>query len=326
MTIEASAQQASGDAGADDRESGGDVPAPVIPPVVVGRPGPSIEPRAVDHVYRASPYRPDTAIDGWTDEHWAVRAVSLRGHAHRHGGVPRQDDMALARRSSGDGGLLVAVADGVSAAPQAHIGATTAVRYAVQWLDASTSAEDGALDATGLVRATAWALVEHAAAVLDIATDAAEAEPQVATTLVAATIDPPAGGEAGGVVRLAAVGDSGAWVLSGGRFDRVVGGKARSDDAISSSAVTALPRVPNEIATATVELGPDDVLIIATDGIGDPLGAGSGSVGALLRSLLEGRVPTLVELAHAVDFSRETFDDDRTLVAVRPRGVVADRR
>jgi hypothetical protein len=34
-----------------------------------------------------------------------------------------------------------------------------------------------------------------------------------------------------------------------------------------------------------------------------------------------GQPPPLVELAHAVDFSREAFDDDRTLVAwaVSPR-------
>jgi hypothetical protein len=29
--------------------------------------------------------------------------------------------------------------------------------------------------------------------------------------------------------------------------------------------------------------------------------------------------PPILGLAHAVDFSRETFDDDRTLVAVWPR-------
>jgi hypothetical protein len=29
--------------------------------------------------------------------------------------------------------------------------------------------------------------------------------------------------------------------------------------------------------------------------------------------------PSLGEFAHAMDFSRETFDDDRTLVAVMPR-------
>jgi hypothetical protein len=30
-------------------------------------------------------------------------------------------------------------------------------------------------------------------------------------------------------------------------------------------------------------------------------------------------VPSLIEFAHAVDFTREAFDDDRTLVAVWPR-------
>jgi hypothetical protein len=34
-------------------------------------------------------------------------------------------------------------------------------------------------------------------------------------------------------------------------------------------------------------------------------------------------VPSLIEFAHAVDFSRETFDDDRTLVAVWPRRQLA---
>jgi hypothetical protein len=61
-------------------------------------------------------------------------------------------------------------------------------------------------------------------------------------------------------------------------------------------------------------------LLIGTDGIGDPLGAGQGGVGDLFRDVLtKPTVPSLIEFAHAVDFSRETFDDDRTLVAVWPR-------
>jgi hypothetical protein len=35
--------------------------------------------------------------------------------------------------------------------------------------------------------------------------------------------------------------------------------------------------------------------------------------------VLSPSVPSLIEFAHAVDFSRETFDDDRTVVAVWPR-------
>jgi hypothetical protein len=31
------------------------------------------------------------------------------------------------------------------------------------------------------------------------------------------------------------------------------------------------------------------------------------------------RPPSLIEFAHAMDFSRETFDDDRTLIALMPQ-------
>lgn len=44
-------------------------------------------------------------------------------------------------------------------------------------------------------------------------------------------------------------------------------------------------------------------------------------VGDLFRDVLtRPSPPSLIEFAHAVDFSRETFDDDRTLVAVWPKG------
>ena len=91
-------------------------------------------------------------------------------------------------------------------------------------------------------------------------------------------------------------------------------------DGIASSAVVGLPRVPTEVIPAVVDVGDGDVLLIGTDGIGDPLGTGHGGVGNLLREVLTGpSVPSLIEFAHAVDFSREAFDDDRTLVAVWPR-------
>jgi hypothetical protein len=69
-----------------------------------------------------------------------------------------------------------------------------------------------------------------------------------------------------------------------------------------------------------VKVGEGEVLVIGTDGLGDPLGGGEGGVGNLLREVLTGSgTPSLIEFAHAVDFSRETFDDDRTLVAIWPR-------
>ena len=56
------------------------------------------------------------------------------------------------------------------------------------------------------------------------------------------------------------------------------------------------------------------------DGIGDPLAAGHDGVGNLFDEVLTGPgAQSLIEFAHAVDFSREAFDDDRTLVAMWPR-------
>lgn len=55
-------------------------------------------------------------------------------------------------------------------------------------------------------------------------------------------------------------------------------------------------------------------------------GSGQGSVGDLFRDLLTREYrPTLIEFAHAVDFSRESFDDDRTPVALWPKEIDAWR-
>jgi len=105
-------------------------------------------------------------------------------------------------------------------------------------------------------------------------------------------------------------------------------GAPRQDDfaLLVSSAVVGLPWVPTELAPVVVEVADGDVLLIGTDGIGDPLGGGYGGVGNLLRAVLTGPAPpSLIEFAHAVDFSRETFDDDRTLVAVWPRTQLSAR-
>jgi hypothetical protein len=61
------------------------------------------------------------------------------------------------------------------------------------------------------------------------------------------------------------------------------------------------------------------VLLIGTDGFGDPVGDGRGVVAQLFCGELERPVPPL-GFAHLLDFYRETFDDDRTLVALWPRG------
>ena len=292
----------------------------VIAQIVVGAPSPSVEPSPTAAQYRSVPFRPDVALDGWSTDTVTVRGVSQRGHLHRYNGAPRQDDFAVHHLP--DGRVVVLVADGVSQSPQSHLGASIAVKQAADWIRSNLGPDTADLDWSALIKNTAYALTASAQTVFGLEEpDTVRAEQELATTLVCAIIEPTS---RPGVLRahLVAVGDSSAWVLTGGEFIEVLGGKTTLDGGVASSAVSALPRVPTQIAPTVFDFLLDAVLLIGTDGIGDPLGTGHGSVGDLFRDLLARPCPpSLIEFAHAVDFSRETFDDDRTLVAVWPKRI-----
>jgi hypothetical protein len=71
------------------------------------------------------------------------------------------------------------------------------------------------------------------------------------------------------------------------------------------------------------EVSNGELLLIGTDGIWDPLGPTAvGLVGDLLRKSLLPTPPSLSHFARVTDFSKETWDDDRTLVAVWPASVM----
>ena len=271
--------------------------------MAVGTPAADFEPRPADTLS----YRPDTIADGWSTDEFTVRLASVRGYAHRYAGLPRQDDAAVVHHP-GSGAVVFAVADGVSAAPLAHLGATAACRAAV-------TAVIGALDAglavdwSTVVEHAAWQLVEQAAAVLRLERpDPGRAEDEMATALIAGLICPV---EATADVAVVRVGDSAAWVLRDGRYRRLFEPK---DATIVESAVTALPRMP-DLEVRGDPLAPGDVLLVGTDGFGDPLGDGTGRVGAHFAVRLARPRPPMA-FAHDLDFSRETFDDDRTLLAI----------
>ena len=315
--------------GAPGTESLDDAPRGSAPPVsevlgdvhvaqiVIGAASPKVEPKLIGEDYRSFPFRPDTVIDGWSSDQLTVRGASLRGHFHRYNGAPRQDDFAIHQLA--DGRVIALVADGVSQSRQSHLGATAAVRAAARWLKMNLAPATDETDWLGLVRDAAWALAEQARVTFDLADpDPAMALKEMSTTLICAVVEPS--GEGSWRASIIGVGDSGAWLLRDGEFVPLLGGKAVGTGGISSSAVAGLPQVPNLLEPAVVEFERGQVLLLGTDGIGDPLGSGYGGVGNLFRDLLtRPEPPSLIEFAHAVDFSRETFDDDRTLVAVMPR-------
>jgi hypothetical protein len=201
----------------------------------------------------------------------------------------------------------------VSSTPLGHIGATAACRAAIT---AVLSALDAGrpVDWARVIEHAAWQVVQQAGLALGLAApDAGRAEQQMASTLITGLVRPGPGAAGAELIR---VGDGGAWVLRTGHYHRLFAPVA-ADPAVVVTAVTALPRVPEVVASDAV-LAAGEVLLVATDGISDPLGDGSGSVGAYLAERLAGPRPP-VEFARDADFSRETFDDDRTLLAIWPR-------
>jgi serine/threonine protein phosphatase PrpC len=254
--------------------------------------------------------------DGWATQQFVVRAASVRGYDHRYRGIARQDDYVI-RPVAGEA-IVFAVADGVSSATLSHRGATAACHTATRWLVEALDRRIHPLPWRDILGEVARELTAQAAAWLRVeAPDPEQVEKLFATTLVLGLIGPTTSGCR---VSLIQVGDSSAWVLQHGRYHSVLSTKADV-----SAAVEPLPRVPRELRSLEFELPADAVLLVGTDGFGDPLGDGSGLVGAMFAEALV-RPPSPIGLARLLDFSRETFDDDRALVAIWPRPGTVDRR
>lgn len=271
-------------------------------PIVIGEPAANVEPCLA----AGEPYRADTIVDGGSAFGLRVRAASVRGLGKRFVGGPRQDDICLALHEP-TRSLVAALADGVSAAPRSHLGAALAVRHATaavcRQLDAG-----GELDWPEVFNHAAWSLVESERA-SDPDADVEQASRALATTLVVAVVG-------GAQARLASVGDSAALLLSRFRFRTLIGGDP-AGEALIGGAVGALPRALAELRSTSLELGPEDVLLLASDGFTLPLAGGENDFGAVFARELR-RPPTVSDFARLLDFSRATYDDDRSLIAIWP--------
>ncbi|MFE2436220.1 protein phosphatase 2C domain-containing protein [Streptomyces sp. NPDC059409] len=280
----------------------------------MGTPGPEFEARPPgQYAYDF----PDTECDGWSTPDLGLRFASVRGAKHRYYRQPRQD-AARAAVHEPTGSIVFAVADGVSSATSSELGAVEACRSAVERMLHLLSSGEKDLDHQDVTRYAAERLRQLAVWRLG----GREPEPGevaglYATTLVAGVVRP---GPAGPTVELCRIADSTAWVLdrSRGTFRALFGSKTSADTLLVSNEVTPLPHVPDVLESATVRLEPDQALLVGTDGFADPLGDGDGLVGALFAHHLAAPASP-AWLAHLLDFSRETFDDDRTLLVIWPQ-------
>jgi hypothetical protein len=290
-------------------------PGPVWRRVIVDVPGIEFEPAPPRS---GSGARGDTECDGWSTPELTLRSASLRGDSHRYYRQPRQDSTCSTVHEA-TRAVVFTVADGVSSAESADVGAADACRAAIQAMLAQLDEGRPVLDFPAVASYAADALHWRATGMLRAPTppDPAQVEKLLATTLVAGVARP---GRDGVAVSLFRVGDSGAWVLdqAAARFHPLFGSKTGSDVDVVSNAVTALPRLPHALEQTGRTLVPGEVLLVGTDGFGDPLGDGDGQVGTLFARQLS-TPPSPLWMAHVLDFSRETFDDDRTLLALWPR-------
>lgn len=280
-------------------------------PVVLDQPTYEFEPRPPQ---ASAGYRPDTDFDGWSTRSATVRLASVRGYKHRYEGRPRRDHAEAHVHETGT--IVFAVADGVDGARYAELGSVLASAAALDEVISQLDARQHPFDWQSVLQQAGDRLVAEADSISDDP-DPARAEELLATTLTVGAAWPSAAG--GMVISLALVGDSSAWVLERGRFHPLLMPRTEGPAAGAPDATLPLPRVPAAPVRQEIHLLPGAVLLVGTDGFGIPLGDGEGQVGELFARHLAAPPPPR-GLAHLLDFSWETCDDDRTLLALWPLG------
>ena len=256
---------------------------------------------------------PDTECDGWSTAALTLRWAAVRGDWHRYYHQPRQDQArAAVHRPSG--ATAFAVADGVSSAESAEVGALDACCAALTEVLHQLDRGRWPIDAHDVAAAGSAALHHRAAQWLGVADPPTDRVTKLlATTLVAGAVRPGPGGVTASLMR---IGDSGAWILDRGTGEYRSLFRAKTDDVVLSNSVSSLPHIPSQLDHVTFPLEPRLIMLVGTDGFGDPLGDGTGPVGTLFAGQLASSPPPPLAFAHLLDFSRETYDDDRALLAV----------
>jgi hypothetical protein len=275
-------------------------------------------------VLRDSNEGPDTVADAGVVGSVHMLAASIRGLSHQESGTPRQDAYGFAVTPDQEW-LVVVVADGVSAGRLSHRAAQVVARHApARVLDELAEVGDPRrVDWYRVFKALAGRIVGVGQKLL-ADEGVADATPQEVAEVMATTatiavveISPPDGQRR---TAYAWLGDSPAWFLVGNTWDCLTEVKNAGRE-IASSSVTALPRLPSEadlLPKAFVRIPADATLLVMTDGVGDPLGAGHGEVADVLAEVWR-RPPSPFRFVEQVAFGRKSFDDDRTVVAIWPR-------
>ncbi|WP_433271271.1 protein phosphatase 2C domain-containing protein [Actinosynnema sp. CS-041913] len=269
--------------------------------------------------------RRDTVLDGFVlldgpkKPIAEVRAASVRGLSHRHYGRVRQDEYGFRRTDDGRY-FVIGVADGVSSGPMSHKAAIYAARWATAKLAAAlASTEPQGFPWGAFVRSVANRIERRGRELLGREdADLREVAGHLATTVLYAVVDlrPVDGAH---TVHLLSIGDTSAWVLRDGKRWEPQAAVKNDGAELHSGSVHALPvPPPAEPVAVRTTVAPGEALAVVTDGVGDPLGHGTGAVGAFLADAWAVPPASALDFAAQVGFARKSFDDDRTAVAFWP--------
>lgn len=118
-------------------------------------------------------------------------------------------------------------------------------------------------------------------------------------------------------VVLVRLGDSSGWLLADGVRWVPLGDSRTRATSSPNRPPPACRCFPRGTPRWCAELAAGSALVLMSDGVGDPLGGGTGDVGRALAASWA-TPPHPIEFLAQVDFGRKTFDDDRAAVAVWP--------
>ncbi|MGP4996030.1 protein phosphatase 2C domain-containing protein [Glutamicibacter ardleyensis] len=271
------------------------------------------------------PYSPyDTVIDAFDSAEIQLRAASTRGLLHRNHSAPRQDAFKVNQATLEDNTFVViAVADGVGSRELSHLAASWAVDFAVASICKAPldyMSNESAIWSELFERISNYIMEEAQSRALG--SDAQSVRKFMATTLVCAVVtEKMIGGIRPAVV--ATVGDSGAWTLNGTSWLSITATKSTESD-MTSTKTAALPVQTRPVPTVvSFDLTQEDTFFVMTDGVGDPLGSGTNTVGTNLAQWWS-EAPNPLDFAAQCGFGRKSFMDDRTVVGVWNHGSMSE--
>jgi serine/threonine protein phosphatase PrpC len=272
----------------------------------------------------------DVALDAGTVGDLAVCASALRGHKHRFRGTPSEDAfyVAASKGVTGDGYLVICIADGVSSAKHSAYGARRLTELLARhlamtledasrdllepgWLEAQLQGTHEAL----LGRVRDWQAGAPRAPDLP----SQEVPPEDLESTITFAIVPLKSSEDGyRDALIGRIGDSPALLLRD-RHWSLLSGEGSEGVVVETATAGFFGTVPFEVFR--VPLGAGDGLLLASDGIGNFITDGTSvfTLGEYLAGAWSSPV-TVLSFLRDVSFDIASADDDRTAVMcwVRP--------